>query len=113
MRALAPNGNPLEACIPFDTHEGHLLAWKDADAYVRTLPLYWQGQTDRPAFSLRIAQARAEKMGRNITVPDARMLRYVAPREDLREYDVPPSSTNIPEHGFRLRLPMRCSPALT
>jgi CHASE2 domain-containing sensor protein len=85
---LAPNGNALEACIPFDTHEGHLLAWADADGYVRTLPLHWQGQTDRPAFSLRIAQARAAKLGRKIEVPDARMLRYVAPREDLRELDV-------------------------
>jgi CHASE2 domain-containing sensor protein len=85
---LAPNGNPLEACIPFDTHEGHLLAWADADGYVRTLPLHWQGQTDRPAFSLRIAQARAAKLGRKIEVPDARMLRYVAPREGLRELDV-------------------------
>jgi CHASE2 domain-containing sensor protein len=85
---LAPNGNPLEACIPFDTHEGHLLAWADADGYVRTLPLHWQGQTDRPAFSLRIAQARAAKLGRTIEVPDARMLRYVAPREGLRELDV-------------------------
>jgi CHASE2 domain-containing sensor protein len=85
---LAPNGNPLEACIPFDTHAGHLLAWADADGYVRTLPLHWQGQTDRPAFSLRIAQARAAKLGRKIEVPDARMLRYVAPREGLRELDV-------------------------
>jgi CHASE2 domain-containing sensor protein len=85
---LAPHGNPLEACIPFDTHEGHLLAWADADGYVRTLPLHWQGQTDRPAFSLRIAQARAAKLGRKIEVPDARMLRYVAPREGLRELDV-------------------------
>jgi len=85
---LAPNGNPLEACIPFDTREGHLLAWADADGYVRTLPLHWQGQTDRPAFSLRIAQARAAKLGRKIEVPDARMLRYVAPREGLRELDV-------------------------
>jgi hypothetical protein len=85
---LAPNGNPLEACVPFDTHEGHLLAWADADGYVRTLPLHWQGQTDRPAFSLRIAQARAAKSGRKFEVPDARMLRYLAPREDLRELDV-------------------------
>ena len=85
---LAPNGNALEACVPFDTHEGHLLAWADADGYVRTLPLHWQGQTDRPAFSLRIAQARAAKLGRKIEVPDARMLRYVAPREGLRELDV-------------------------
>lgn len=85
---LAPNGNPLEACVPFDTHEGHLLAWADADGYVRTLPLHWQGQADRPAFSLRIAQARAAKSGRKIEVPDARMLRYIAPREGLRELDV-------------------------
>jgi CHASE2 domain-containing sensor protein len=85
---LAPNGNALEACVPFDTHEGHLLAWADADGYVRTLPLHWQGQTDRPAFSLRIAQARAAKLGRKIEVPNARMLRYVAPREGLRELDV-------------------------
>jgi CHASE2 domain-containing sensor protein len=85
---LAPNGNALEACVPFDTHEGHLLAWADADGYVRTLPLHWQGQTDRPAFSLRIAQVRAAKLGRKIEVPNARMLRYVAPREGLRELDV-------------------------
>jgi CHASE2 domain-containing sensor protein len=85
---LAPHGNPLEACIPFDSHEGHLLAWKDADGYVRTLPLFWLGQKDRPAFSVRIAQARAVKLGRSLAVPDARMLRYVAPRGKLREYDL-------------------------
>ena len=84
---LQANANPLEACIPFDTREGHLLAWADGDHYVRTLPLYWRGQPDRPAFSLRIAQVRAPKLNRTVEVPKAKMLRYVAPREAIPEYD--------------------------
>jgi CHASE2 domain-containing sensor protein len=84
---LQPNANPLEACIPFDTREGHLLAWADGDGYVRALPLYWQGQTDRPAFSLRIAQTRLAKLNQTLELPKAKMLRYVAPRETIREFD--------------------------
>ncbi|HKQ12176.1 MAG TPA: CHASE2 domain-containing protein [Steroidobacteraceae bacterium] len=84
---LQANANPLEACIPFDTREGHLLAWADGDGYVRTVPLHWKGQLDRPAFSVRIAQARAPKLNLTVELPKAKMLRYVAPSEAIPEYD--------------------------
>jgi CHASE2 domain-containing sensor protein len=84
---LQANANPLEACIPFDTREGHLLAWADGDGYVRTVPLHWKGQLDRPAFSVRIAQARAPKLNLTLELPKAKMLRYVAPSGAIPEYD--------------------------
>ena len=57
---LAPNGNPLEACIPFDSHEGHLLAWTDADGYVRTLPLVLAGADRSTRFQSCASRRRAQ-----------------------------------------------------
>jgi hypothetical protein len=84
---IRPNVNPLEQCIPFATHEGHLLAWADADERGRTLPLNRAGEEHKPAFSLQIAKARAAEAKRELSVPTTRMLRYLPPADAIEEID--------------------------
>ena len=83
---IRPQVNPLAACIPFESRQGHLLAWADADQAVRTLPLRWRDLEDRPAFSLQIARA-LEGKDHPLVLPHSKLLRYLAPADEMPEYD--------------------------
>lgn len=90
-----PNTKSLENCLPMETSQGHLLGYIEADNRVRSIPLFFKGQPDRPALSVRIAQAME---GDKLEIPP--LLYFIAPEKKFIEikYD------ELEEENARKRL---------
>jgi len=70
-------------CLQVES-QGHAMGWADGDHVVRTIPLYWEGDVNAPAFSVRIArQIHAARPDTALTMPRSALLRFVPPVEDI------------------------------
>jgi len=72
-----PSTTQLPCITP--PNSGHLVVLEDTDSSVRSLPLYFRGDRELPALSLRIAAALLQKKTADISVPDNGLLQFVAP----------------------------------
>jgi CHASE2 domain-containing sensor protein len=67
-------------CFPAQ-QQGHAMGLADLDRTVRTVPLYWEGDRNAPAFSLRVATAIREKLAEPpLELESFTSLRFLPPR---------------------------------
>jgi CHASE2 domain-containing sensor protein len=79
LRPLTPMTGSL-ACFPVD-EQGHAMGYADSDARVRTLPLYWNGDHNAPAFGVRVAAAIQKAMAKpELEVSSMESLRFLPPQ---------------------------------
>jgi hypothetical protein len=72
----------LEACLPRDEAQGHLIGLVDGDGKVRTIPLFFLRPGERPSLSLRVATG----MGMQADSAELRrigLLRYLPPSDGV------------------------------
>jgi CHASE2 domain-containing sensor protein len=65
-------------CIAPD-RSGHIVVLQDIDSEVRQLPLYFRGDRNLPALSLRIANVLGHESGGNVNPPENGLLQFPAP----------------------------------
>ncbi|MFY9620415.1 MAG: CHASE2 domain-containing protein [Pyrinomonadaceae bacterium] len=69
----------LEKCLP-PSEQGHLLGYAESDGIVRTIPLYFRGDRQREAFSLKIARS----FDASVSVPGDGLLQFIKTSGDFR-----------------------------
>jgi CHASE2 domain-containing protein len=84
--SIRPHVDALSKCMPLETQLGYLAGWADVDSTVRTIPLYYRDQRNRPTLSVRIAERMAPVWNEKIEIPDAQLLRFVEPDEPIPVY---------------------------
>ena len=78
-RDLIPES--LEACFPEESL-GHLVGYAQSDNMIRIIPLYFQGDRDYEALSLKVARI----LNNEIKAPSNGLLQYVKPDKNFKIY---------------------------
>lgn len=73
----------VEACLPLETRQGHLVGYLEADHRVRALPTSFKGQADRPALALLIANALRDE-----AVEAPPLVYFTEPRQSIKRVEL-------------------------
>ena len=94
-RRLPPE---LEACLPLESHQGHLIGFVEADNVVRSVPLYFRGDRKMESLGLQVARRIAPET--KLSLPRSGLLQFVEPPEGVSRVSLETLRDQPASHGM-------------